>query len=142
MLSQTTEYALRAIVWLGSHPNEPQVTQQIADGTCVPQGYLSKVLQMLGRAGLVNAQRGLHGGFTLTRPPEEMCVLDVINAVDPLKRIDSCPLRLESHGKMLCPLHRRLDAAIAQVQDAFAKTSISEVLSDTTTSIKALCESK
>jgi Rrf2 family protein len=60
----------------------------------VPAGYLSKVLQSLGRAQLVNSQRGLHGGFTLARAPSELTVWEVIQAVDPLQRIRSCPLGL------------------------------------------------
>ncbi|MFI4894177.1 MAG: hypothetical protein ACIAQ0_12190, partial [Phycisphaerales bacterium JB058] len=40
---------------------------------------------------------------------------DVINAVDPLKRITGCPLSLPAHCKTLCPMHARLDESIAQV---------------------------
>ena len=64
MISQTAEYALRAIVYLAGQ-ELPQTTQQIAATTRVPAGYLSKVLQALARGGLVHSQRGLHGGFTL-----------------------------------------------------------------------------
>src|SRR5688572_19877331 len=103
MVSQTAEYALRAVVCLGSQADTPMTTQQIADATRVPAGYLSKVLQALGRAGLVHSQRGLHGGFTLGRPMDQLSVLDVINAVDPLKRIERCPLGLATHGTNLCP---------------------------------------
>ena len=94
MISQTAEYALRAIVMLGSNPGSPRTTQQIAEETRVPCGYLSKVLQALGRAGLVEGQRGLYGGFVMSRSLDELTILDVINAVDPLKRINRCPLGL------------------------------------------------
>src|SRR2546426_4721247 len=67
MLSQTVDYSLRAIVWLASHPNDPQTNQQIANATLVPAGYLSKVMQSLGRGGLVTAQRGKRGGFLLAK---------------------------------------------------------------------------
>ena len=63
MLSQTVEYSLRAIVWLASHPDDPQTNQQIANATLVPAGYLSKVMQSLGRGGLVTAQRGKRGAY-------------------------------------------------------------------------------
>ena len=61
MISRTAEYALRAVVVLGSSPGGPLTTHQIAEQTRVPSGYLSKVLQALGRAGLVEAERGLRG---------------------------------------------------------------------------------
>lgn len=139
LFSQTVEYALRAMVMLADSDAEPQVTQQIADATKVPAGYLSKVLQGLGRAGLVKAQRGLGGGWTLTRPPEEISILDVVNAVDPIQRIETCPLGLKTHGKVLCPLHRKLDDALQDVEEAFRSSSLADMLKPTSTS-KPLCE--
>lgn len=139
MVSQTAEYALRAVVSLGSQPDTPLTTQQIADVTRVPAGYLSKVLQALGRAGIVHSQRGLHGGFTLGRPMDQLSVLDVINAVDPIKRIESCPLGLASHGTHLCPLHKRLDGAIAMVEKEFGDCTVAMLLAEPTRS-KPLCE--
>ncbi len=139
MFSQTTEYALRAIVWLAAHGGEPQTTLQIAAATRVPAGYLSKVLQALGRARLVSSQRGLYGGFTLTRSAETIRVLEVVNAVDPIRRIETCPLGLKSHGKELCALHRRLDSAIAHIETAFAESTIADLLAERSSS-SPLCE--
>ena len=130
MFSQTTEYALRAVVWLASRHGKPQTTRQIAATTRVPAGYLSKVLQALGRADLVKSQRGLYGGFTLARPPGQISVLEVVNAVDPIQRIETCPLGLKSHGAELCALHKRLDDAIAHIEKAFSTSSIADLLSE------------
>jgi Rrf2 family protein len=130
MISQTAEYALRAVVVLGSHHDQPLTTQEIARVSQVPSGYLSKVLQSLGRAGLVGARRGLRGGYVLTRPLEELTVYDVVNAVDPLKRIVHCPLRLSAHAQRLCSLHRRLDDATAMLETYFKQTTIASLLGD------------
>lgn len=138
MISRTAEYALRAVVCLAAK-DQPLTTQQIAEMTRVPAGYLSKVLQALGRAELVTSQRGLHGGFTIGRDPTEITVLNVINSVDPIQRIRTCPLGIKSHGGQLCPLHRRLDSAMELVEQAFADTTVAEVLADPSTS-RPLCE--
>ena len=130
MISQTAEYALRAVVCLSGRPERPMVTPQIAKATKVPAGYLSKVLQMLGRAGIVRSQRGLHGGFVLEVAPDQLSVLEVINAVDPVKRIERCPLDLEQHGTRLCPLHKRLDRAVAEVVAAFGSCTIQDLISE------------
>jgi Rrf2 family protein len=128
MFSRTVEYALRSMVWLAqSHP-EPQTTQQIAAAGHIPAGYLSKVMQGLGRAGLVQASRGLHGGFTLARAPGQVTILEVVNAVDPIQRIHACPLNLEAHSMFLCPLHQRLDDALASIEKAFGATSLAELV--------------
>ena len=140
MISQTSEYALRSIIWLAAHHAEPQTTTQIAASTRVPAGYLSKVLQALGRGGIVRSQRGRHGGFALTRPPEQIRVLEVVHAVDPIQRIETCPLDLKSHGKDLCSLHRRLDDAIASIEVAFADSTIADLVA-TSSTVSPLCES-
>lgn len=128
MISPTAEYALRAIVAIAQAEGQVATTQWIAGVTKVPPGYLPKVLQMLGRAGLVESRRGIGGGFRLSRPADEMSVLSVVNAVDPIKRITRCPLDIPSHGQNLCPLHHRLDEAIGLVESAYRATTISELL--------------
>lgn len=138
MISQTVEYALRTMVYLADQSPEPRTTDQIAVATKVPKAYLSKVIQSLAKAGLVKSQRGLGGGVALVTPPEETTILTVVNAVDPIGRIRECPLGIASHGKRLCPLHRRLDNALAEMERAFGQTTFAEVLADPT--IAPLCE--
>ena len=130
MFSQTVEYAMRAVLALAAGDGSPMTTRQIAETMKVPQSYLSKVLQSLVRGGLVFSTRGLRGGFVLTRPPEEINLLEIMDVVNPIRRIEHCPLDLEGHGSQLCPLHRRLDQAMAMVQQAFASTTLAELLSE------------
>lgn len=139
MFSQKVEYALRAVVHLAFVAPAARTTEQIAQATKVPQAYLAKVLQGLGQAGIVRSQRGIGGGVALAHKPEELTILAVVNAVDPLKRIRVCPLGLASHGVRLCPLHKRLDGAMAQVEEAFAGTTLAEILAEPTQSVP-LCE--
>ncbi len=139
MISQTTEYALRAVVWLAGRPDEQLGTEKISDAIQVPRGYLSKVLQKLKRAGLVDSSPGRSGGFSLARNPADIRVLEVVNAVDPIQRILTCPLGLKSHGSNLCALHRRLDDDLARTEEAFASTTIIELIADNEGS-PPLCE--
>jgi Rrf2 family protein len=129
VFSQTTEYALRAVVYLASQGREPRTLQQVAAATRVQPDYLSKVLQGLRRAQLVQSQRGLGGGFTLSVAPETLSVYDVVQAVDPIRRIRSCPLGIKDHIN-LCPLHRRLDQALDMVETALKQSSIAELLAE------------
>lgn len=128
MISQTAEYALRAIVYLADQEGEPRTTARIAEGTEIPAGYLAKVMQSLSRNRVVNSQRGLHGGFTLIKSPEELTVLEVINAVDPIQRFHECPLNLPHHGPNLCPLHQSLDDAGRVLEESFGETTISSLV--------------
>lgn len=140
MFSQTVEYALRAVVFLADQSPNAGTTDQIAAATKVPKPYLSKVLQNLNRGGIVRSQRGIGGGITLVKSPEELTILEVVNAVEPIQRIASCPLGLKSHGTQLCPLHRRMDDTLAAVESTFRATTLAELLGEETNSYP-LCDS-
>lgn len=139
MISTTGEYALRAAVFLAQHHGKPQTTARIAEATKVPQGYLSKILQLLVRAGLLHGQRGLGGGFVLVMDPSEVTALDVLGAVDSApRRIKRCPLGLKRHTS-LCPLHSLVDDAIGETEEAFRKANLKDLLSSTK-GMSPLCE--
>lgn len=131
MLSQTVEYALRAVVCLANASPKAQTTVELSKLTHVPAAYLSKVMLGLTRAGLIRSQRGPNGGFTLVKPPAQLSLLEVVNAVDPIRRIRTCPLEIREHGTHLCPLHRRLDQVLAMIESAFAATSLADILGET-----------
>lgn len=139
MISTTGEYALRAAVFLAQNHPAPQTSALIAEGTLVPAGYLSKILQSMVRSGLIHSQRGLHGGFTLLQAPEEITVLDVLASVDAApKRITKCPLGLKGHVK-LCPVHKLVDEAVEHAHAAFSKATLAD-LTTSAQGITPLCE--
>lgn len=130
MLSHTVEYALRAATFMATAPGVAHTVDRIAKATHVPVAYLAKVMQQLVRGGIVVSRRGVGGGFTLAKAPEKLRILEVVQAVDPIRRITTCPLGLAAHGRHLCPLHRRLDDALAAMEKAFAATTLAEVLAE------------
>jgi len=103
-------------------------TDELAKKTQVPRAYLSKVLQGLRTAGLLKSKRGAGGGVCLIKLPAEITILDVINAVEPLQRIRSCPLKLRSHGVRLCPLHSKIDNALALIEQSFGATTLDQII--------------
>ena len=140
VFSQTTEYALRATVILAGTPERPRTTSEIATATQVPAGYLSKVLQSLVKTGLIRAVRGLRGGYLLARPSDEITVLEVVNAIEPLGRIRECPLGLPEHTA-LCPLHQQIDDAIATIESQLASKTLQDMIDPTRADLdlNALC---
>ena len=87
----------------------------------------------------MQSTRGVGGGVALVKLPSELTILDVVNAVEPIARIRQCPLGLKTHGVRLCPLHKRMDNALAMVEAAFRQTTLAEVLVEPTNS-HPLCE--
>lgn len=138
MFSQTVEYALRAVTYLAKNCESACTTEQIAKATNVPQAYLAKVLQSLLRSGITQSQRGIKGGIRLARHASELTMLDVVQAVDPIKRIDHCPLPAEDElhelvlhnhtHHTLCPLHQRLDDALSAVEKIFHTTTLANLV--------------
>lgn len=131
MFSQTVEYALRAVIYLAQHGEAgPIDCQRIAEATQVPASYLAKILQDLARTEILVSKRGVRGGFQLGVAPDDLSILDVVNAVDPLQRIRGCPLSLPAHCHTLCPMHARLDQSLAQVEATLRASTIREMLFD------------
>ena len=128
MFSQTVEYALRAVVCLASDEERLMGVAEISETMDVPSGYLVKVLQHLVRADIVNSKRGKGGGFQLANAASKISLLDVINAVDPIRRIKTCPLNLPAHCKKLCPLHSKLDASYAKMEATYRDSYVSEMV--------------
>lgn len=141
MLSQTCEYALRAMVWLAYTNDDLMPTSSLAERTGVPFNYLAKVLQSLAQADLIVGRRGVGGGYRLARPADDISMLDVINAISPVERITMCPLGLVGHGPNLCPLHRQLDLAAKALIDTFQGISLSNLLDERERS-RPLCDAE
>jgi Rrf2 family protein len=79
MLSRTSEYALRAVVYLAQHVDVwPIPGRRIADELDIPRKYLSSILADLVRAGVLEATPGKSGGFRMVRPPERVRLLEVL----------------------------------------------------------------
>jgi Rrf2 family protein len=128
LLSNTAEYALRIMITLAEASEDPLTSEQIAEHTRVPADYAVKVLQWLGRAQMVRGQRGRKGGFRLACDPEKTTLLDVVNVIDPLERISTCPLGRDAHQSQLCPLHHRLDEVVGILIDSLGKMTLQSVI--------------
>ncbi|MFG0300461.1 MAG: Rrf2 family transcriptional regulator [Phycisphaerales bacterium JB047] len=140
MLNQSAEYGLRAVVHLATLPDEEQASaSDISERTKVPIPYLQKVLRTLTKTGVLNARRGMGGGFSLAKSSDEITVLEILKAFDSSpQRIEKCPLGIAGHTR-LCPLHTLIDDQVANAERVFAKTTIRHIL-DTQSDIRPLCE--
>lgn len=138
MLSKTAEYALRMVACLGRDCARTESADRLAEQTQVPRRYLHTVLQDLVRADLVRSRSGPRGGYALARPPEEITILDVVDAVAPLQRIRHCPLGLPTHTN-LCPLHKELDRVYETAEVSFSRVTIGQLLDSAGASVP-LCD--
>ena len=107
LLSQTAEYALRAMAWLAfERPETPVRARDLSEGTGIPLHYLSKILRRLVLAGLLDSQKGQGGGFSLARAPEEIRFEDILMAVDAYPEQGRCAFGWGACSELEpCPLH-------------------------------------
>jgi Rrf2 family iron-sulfur cluster assembly transcriptional regulator len=112
LLSQTAEYALRAMAFLATAPPGSAVrARDLSQATGIPAPYASKVLRRMVAAGLLSGQKGHGGGFQLSRPPEEIRFLDVLEAADDSLQPDRCAFGLgRCGGHNPCLLHDSMAA--------------------------------
>ncbi len=135
LLSDASEYALRGAVWLAQRQGGTYKLREIAEGTKTPPGYLIKALQALAKAEILSAQRGSGGGFSLIRDPDSLSILEILDAVDPIERIRTCPLGIKQHGTCLCPMHKKIDDAMGHIEASFRDVTVTDLLDSSAASL-------
>lgn len=129
MLSQTAEYALRAVVFIAQQP--PGALTQTAPMSVtlgIPQNYLAKTLHQLARVGVLRSSRGTSGGFALGRSAAAIALQDVIAPFDGSNERAQCLLgRPECSNRNPCPAHTRWQGVASQVSTFFRSTTVADM---------------
>lgn len=90
-LTQAADYAIRSMIYIGSMPEGRTVLRsEVAASQEIPPSFMAKILRSLVRAGLLRSTRGVHGGFTLARPAEEINLLQVVEAIEGPINVANC----------------------------------------------------
>ena len=90
-ITRATEYAVRGMVHLCSQPKGAVcLLSEVSERQNIPPSFLSKIFQNLARAGFVSSYRGTGGGFVLLKDPEEITLLDVVEAIDGKISLNVC----------------------------------------------------
>ncbi len=127
-LPLSVEYALRAAVEIGrQEKTRPVSGKGLSKKIHVPSHFLSKILRNLVTGRILRARRGPHGGFVLARPPQEIRILDVLNAISYPAEESHCLFGWKKCGsKNPCPIH---DSWV-RVKDEFAHWARNVTLKD------------
>jgi Rrf2 family protein len=129
LLSQTSEYALRAMSWLSSARRDvPVRAKDLSKGSGIPPHYLSKILRRLVLASLLVSQKGQGGGFVLARPPREIRFIDILAAVDSYPSEGRCAFGWGTCNEANpCPLHETWTALNEAIRDWASNTTLADV---------------
>ena len=90
-ITRQADYAVRAVYHLTKlGPDSRAATSQIAEKQRIPPSFLAKIISQLSVAGLLHTSRGARGGVSLARDPEEISLLDVVEAIDGPILLNEC----------------------------------------------------
>lgn len=90
-ITRQADYAVRAVLYLAKlGPEQRAATSQIAQDQQIPPSFLAKIVSQLSVAGLLQTSRGARGGVSLARPPEEISLLEVVEAIDGPILLNEC----------------------------------------------------
>lgn len=130
-LNRLTDYAVVVMSQMSLRGEELRSAQQISDDTAVPLPTVSKLLNLLGRAGLVTAQRGAAGGYTLSRSPEQISVAHIIQALEGPIALTACVdgAAESCDVEALCPMRGNWNKVNAAIQDALTNVSLADMSS-------------
>lgn len=130
MLSQTSEYALRAVLYVAmAGHGEPVKLERIAEALDAPRNYLSKTLHQLARAGVLASGRGKHGGFWLAAPAEEVTLAAIVLPFEPATLARRCLLgEGECSDATACAVHDRWKQIAEPMREFFRDTTVAELL--------------
>ena len=108
IFSRSCEYAIQSVLFLARKRGKGSVlVREISDSLGIPHHFLSKVLQLLHRRGIVASQKGAHGGFSLNRPVEKITIADIVRAIDGDTLLKECILGFsECDSVHPCPAHK------------------------------------
>lgn len=130
MLSQTSEYALRAVLYLATcEETDPVKLDQIADALDAPRNYLSKTLHQLARAGVLGSGRGKHGGFWIAVPAAELTLAAIVAPFEPMTLARHCLLgEGECSDATACAVHDRWKLIAEPMLEFFRATTVAELM--------------
>lgn len=126
----TSEYALRAMVFMARDPRRWVRAEEIAASTTVPRPYLARVLHTLARKGLVTTKRGYRGGYRLSRSPAEIGIYEIAALFGGEPLSDRCLLGFgPCSNERGCPLHGPWSKARTRLRRLYRDLTLASVAS-------------
>ncbi len=130
MFSTSCHYGLQAMIYIALHSSEEKNVDlnQIAVELDIPKHFLSKILQLLVKHKLLVSMKGPTGGFRLSRSPNDITLIKVIEAIDGLDMFNQCGIGFkrcnDSHP---CPIHYEYKKVRDRIENLFQSKTLKEL---------------
>lgn len=127
MLTKTTEIAIKTLVYLGSHPlPKPLSPRLIGEVLGESQTYLAKIAGLLTKAGILRSHRGTSGGIELALAPEDVPLLDIVQACQGILLPDYCSETDDLSG--VCSFHRAMGELHTAIVEVLSRWTLADLL--------------
>ena len=129
MLSRASKYAVLSVLYLGEHSLiERKIrVKEIAESINVPLPFIAKLFQQLVKGDIISSAKGPNGGFYLTEENGKRTILDIIENIEGLNRLNDCFLGLDTcSAEKPCPVHHIVEPFKNSIMEQFRDKTILE----------------
>lgn len=128
-LTRAGEYGVRCVLYLAGKGQGVHVgRKEVADRTDTPSHFLAKIAQQLAKAGIIEILQGAGGGYRLLKPPAQISLLEVIEAIIGEISLNDCVTRPDScKNSSVCTVHRVWNKARNQLRNTLAETDFGQL---------------
>ena len=127
-IKRETDYAIRCLYYLSGKEDEVVMVDEIAQEMRIPKTFLAKILQRLGKAGIVQSYVGVKGGFYLAKKPQEINLYEVITAIEGPVAMNKCTVNKKSCSlSRTCKVHPIWVAARRKIEEVLKKNTFKKI---------------
>lgn len=129
-LSRMIDYGVVVLSQMSHRQEELTTAPELAEATGLPAPMVSKIMKSLARSDLVISHRGVHGGYTLARGPEEISVAAIVEALEGPVALTACVEASDAHCRVesLCPIRGGWEKVNGAIREALEAVSLADLL--------------
>ena len=138
MLSNTSKYAVRALIYLGIFAEKGGKIgiKKITSDLDIPSPFLGKILQSMVKNKILSSTKGPNGGFSLRKDPQEITLYEIITIIDGEEFFTNCLVDLKAcldfraKGGQACTIHNCFCDVRKEIRDFYKQTTLATVAAE------------
>jgi len=127
-LKRKGEYGILGVTYIAQQEKDIVYTREVAESWELPESFLAKIFQRLSKNGILNSYKGVRGGFSLAKSPEEITLKEILDIVQGPTTIGWCEVDNEKCNRFKnCSLSKVLDKVRDNMKNIFENTTIADI---------------
>ena len=127
-LKRKGEYGILGVTYIAQQEKDIVYTREVAESWELPESFLAKIFQRLSKNGILNSYKGVRGGFSLAKSPEEITLKEILDIVQGPTTIGWCEVDNEKCNRFKnCSLSKVLDKVRDNMKNILENTTIADI---------------